>query len=138
MEGWEWRRRGVVEGMCGMRVGESKLWNGREGSGGSGDSFFGGGGELRTSDESGRKRRPRSCTTTPPKNEWATGDNKKFTEGVTRGRCDCKLSAKLGKISYRGKCILTGWRRAQKERGMSSRSSSSRRSINPQPEGTAP
>ena len=29
--------------MCGMRVGESRLWNGREGSGGSGDSFFWGG-----------------------------------------------------------------------------------------------
>jgi len=46
MEGWEWWRRGVVEGMCGMRVGESKLWNGREGSGGSGDSFFFGGGRA--------------------------------------------------------------------------------------------
>lgn len=38
------------------------------------------------------------------KNEWATGDNenKKFTEWVTRGRCDCKLSAKLGKNQLLG------------------------------------
>lgn len=66
--------------------------------------FFLGGRAAHQRREREKKAASELHNNTTQKNEWATGDNKnkKFTEGVTRGRCDCKLSAKLGKNQLLG------------------------------------